>query len=315
MEHALSEDRLRMPKISVVICAHNPRPDYLARVLDALRVQTLPQADWELLLIDNASSSPLANQIDLSWHYLSRHIREDELGLTPARLRGIAEGVGSIVVFVDDDNALDRDFLEQAIKIGKEYPFLGAWGGTIHPEFEVEPAEWTKPFWASLAVRNIREPAWTNVSDLWQAQPCGAGLCVRMPIAQKYLQELSCDGVRRRLDRTGSSLLSTGDTDLVLTSEKLGLGWGVFPELKLTHLLPKGRLEEEYLLRLTEGMAASSTALKIRRNGKAGTPHVGLSLLARRIYRRIRFGVRAERFFTAEQRGIAAGYRLIQDED
>ena len=67
--------------ISVVICTHNPRPDYLRRTLDALKTQTLPQEQWELLLVDNASEKALTGVWDLSWHPRARHIRENELGL------------------------------------------------------------------------------------------------------------------------------------------------------------------------------------------------------------------------------------------
>ena len=48
-----------MVDISVIVCTHNPRPDYLRRVLDALYAQTLPKTDWELILIDNANDMPL----------------------------------------------------------------------------------------------------------------------------------------------------------------------------------------------------------------------------------------------------------------
>ena len=72
--------------ISVVICSHNPREDYLRRVLAALKAQTLPKEQWELLLIDNASKEPLAGRW-VFWHPYARIIRENQLGLTPARLR------------------------------------------------------------------------------------------------------------------------------------------------------------------------------------------------------------------------------------
>ncbi|RYG01725.1 MAG: glycosyltransferase, partial [Chitinophagaceae bacterium] len=42
--------------LSVVICAHNPNPEYLKRVLLSLQKQTLPIEKWELLLIDNKST-------------------------------------------------------------------------------------------------------------------------------------------------------------------------------------------------------------------------------------------------------------------
>src|SRR5580658_7466146 len=113
-----------MPAISVIICAHNPRRDYLSRALDALKAQSLPREQWELLLIDNASKEPLANSLDLSWHRGGRHVLEKELGLTPARLRGIREASGEVLVFVDDDNVLAPDYLDHALGIARSHPFV-----------------------------------------------------------------------------------------------------------------------------------------------------------------------------------------------
>ena len=88
----------------------------------------------------------LADRFDIGWHPNGRHVREDELGLTPARLRGIAEAVAELLIFVDDDNVLDPDYLEQALRVGREYPFLGTWGGQCIPEYAVEPAPELKPY-------------------------------------------------------------------------------------------------------------------------------------------------------------------------
>src|SRR5688500_17806279 len=88
-----------MTGISVIICAHNPRPQYLRRVLQALREQTLPTDEWELLLVDNASGEPLANWADLTWHPQARHIREMTLGIAFARSRGIRVASAPLLVF------------------------------------------------------------------------------------------------------------------------------------------------------------------------------------------------------------------------
>ena len=45
--------------ISVIICTRKPREDYLRRVLAALRTQSLPQNQWELLLVSVAADGPL----------------------------------------------------------------------------------------------------------------------------------------------------------------------------------------------------------------------------------------------------------------
>ena len=107
--------------LSVIICTHNPRCDYLRRCIEALREQRLPYNQWELVVVDNRSDAPLADRLDLSWHPDFHNVREETLGLTAARLRGIRETTGDLLVFVDDDNVLDVDFLEIALRIhGRE---------------------------------------------------------------------------------------------------------------------------------------------------------------------------------------------------
>src|ERR1700730_14399595 len=115
-----------MISASVIICTHNPRLHYLRRVLDALRNQTLPLEQWELLLIDNASKEPLTSELwNMSWHPHARLIREEKLGLSSARIRGMRESSADLLVFVDDDNVLEPSYLFEAIRIKREWPLLG----------------------------------------------------------------------------------------------------------------------------------------------------------------------------------------------
>ncbi len=67
-------------RVSVIICSHNPRREYLRRTLEALQAQTLSSTEWELLVIDNRSDPPLAASLELSWHPQSRVVREENLG-------------------------------------------------------------------------------------------------------------------------------------------------------------------------------------------------------------------------------------------
>ena len=176
-----------MALISVIICSHNPREAYLSRCLNGLRRQTLDTKSWELLLIDNASDQSLKLKGDISWHPNSRHVKESTLGLVWARYRGIQESVGEILIFVDDDNVLDPEYLFKAAQLGRNWPMLGTWGaGIISPEFEAEPATHLKDFLYSLALREVSTPRWTNVLPCADATPWGAGLCVRRNVAEAY---------------------------------------------------------------------------------------------------------------------------------
>jgi glycosyltransferase involved in cell wall biosynthesis len=246
--------------------------DYLARVLQGLKEQDLPCSEWELLLIDNASRVPLAGTSDLSWHPHARCIVETEIGLTPARLRGIKESKGELLVFVDDDNVLAADYLKTTLALAQTYPHVGAWSGHIAPEFEIIPPEWSKRFWSYLALHPIEKSYWANITTDLSLPPCGAGLSVRRQVAEAYATDVTGNAQRRAVDRKGQSLNSCGDTDLALTSCDLGLGYGKFVELRMIHLIPKERLSEAYLLRLEEGIAFSAAMLNARRNGVLPSP-------------------------------------------
>jgi glycosyltransferase involved in cell wall biosynthesis len=295
------------PELSVIVCTHNPRTDYLERCLDALKVQTLSADRWELLVVDNVCDSPLAPRLDLGWHPGARIIREDTLGLTPARLRGIAEATGALLVFVDDDNALAPDYLEVALHVAAEKPFLGSWSGACEPEFDAPPPAWLRRYWGHMALRQVDRDQWSNQPRAPETLPCGAGLCVRGDVARRYLM-LNQTGQRSfQLDRTGASLVSGGDQDLAACACDLGYGVGVIAALRLTHLIPAGRLTLDYQARLAEGIYFSAVILAFLRGSERELreyqvrwTHVMRALLAQGPHRRIQLAC-----LTGRRRGLA----------
>jgi glycosyltransferase involved in cell wall biosynthesis len=256
--------------VSVIICTHNPREDYLHRVLKALNEQTLAKDHWELLLIDNASAEPLIGNYDLNWHPNGRHIREEELGLTPARLRGIREACADLLVFVDDDNVLAPDYLDQALKIASEKPWVGAFGGNIEPEFECEPEPGLGKLVDWVGVIRVKQEKWAlgTASIAWQYCPIGAGMVIRRFVALRYAELSESDPIRKKLDRKGATLLCHGDTDMALCACDLGMAVGRFPYLQLIHLIPARRTKEKYIFRLIEDAAFSDGLFMYIREGK-----------------------------------------------
>lgn len=244
-----------MPRLSVIICAHNPHPGRLARTLAGLRAQTLPSDQWELLMVDNASVPPLAPP-DLP---NARLLAETQPGLTYARRRGLRESGSEYCVFVDDDNVLAPDYLAEVLAIFAAQPTLGAIGGKSLPVFDVEPAPWAREFFPLLALRDLGDavllsPATAPIPPAYPAcAPIGAGLALRTAAARAWLDRPASTVS----DRRGTDLASGGDNDIVLTL--LAQGWrvGYFPSLSLQHLIPAGRLTRDYLARLNRGIARS----------------------------------------------------------
>jgi glycosyltransferase involved in cell wall biosynthesis len=300
-----------IPNISVLICSHNPRRDFLQQTLNALQVQSLAKEHWELLLVDNSSNQPLSGYWDISWHPNARHIHENELGLTPARLRGISESCAELIIFVDDDNVLDSKYLEKALEIEKTWPQLGTWGGSITGGFEETPEEWTKRYWNWLAIRELKNDLWSNVISESAALPYGAGMCIRREVADYYCKQARASRVGLKLDRSGESLWGGGDADMSYTAIEMGYGNGVFKSLNMMHLMPKERLSESYLLKLIQDMTCSHHVLNYRRGIRPPSTSRSQELLAR--YQRFFISPRERRILDARKKGLNTAIKIISD--
>ncbi len=300
------------PALSVILCTHNPRRDFLSRTLAALQGQTLPVSAWELLVVDNASQPPVADLADLRWHPAAHVLLEAELGLTPARLRGIAEARGEILVFVDDDNLLAPDYLERALALARSTSTLGVWGcGAFRPEWEQPPPPEFAPYLAYLAVHEAPVDRRSVQAYDYAAMPPGAGLCVRMEIARHYAEFVRCDPRRKLLGRTGAQLNGCEDFDLALTAIDLGRETAVFRELAMTHLMPRGRVEESYLLRLVEGHARSTVLLMTLRGDHPAPLPRGLLARLREYRLRRSLGLIERKIHDARRRGEKQAWAAV----
>ena len=304
-----------MIKISVIICSHNPREVFLQRTLEALKSQSLPLEDWELLVIDNASDVPLRDRFALSWHPLARHLSEPRLGKLNAWLLGIREARGEFLIFVDDDNLLAKDYLEQALKIGRDRPHIGAWGGNIAPELEKPLPAWIGDQAWRLTILEVKEDIWSNLRDDFKTMPPGAGLCIRKSVGQRYVEWCETNQQSKKLDRTGVGLGGYGDMDLGHCALDIGLGTGKFASLSLTHLIPESRLTLDYFVRHAEGDAASFMLFSAIRGLPLNKPKPATLVgSARWFFHRLIHHVPREQYEIAKahQRGLAKGWELAQ---
>ncbi|MCZ2291210.1 MAG: glycosyltransferase [Burkholderiales bacterium] len=128
---------------TVALCTHN-HCDRLERSLRELAALRSPRRPWELLLIDNGCT-------DGTPALLARHawptgwqvrvVREDKLGLSNARNRAIREARGEYIIFMDDDETADADWLCAYERlIDQEQP--DAFGGRIRVQFEDMRPAW-----------------------------------------------------------------------------------------------------------------------------------------------------------------------------
>ncbi|MEA3212041.1 MAG: hypothetical protein QOE70_5098 [Chthoniobacter sp.] len=252
-------------RVSVVICTYNPRAEAISKTLDGMRQQTLPLGEWELIIVDNASEPSVATRVDLSWHPAGRCVREEQRGLAWARLRGLREAAGGLVITVDDDNVLAPDYLTQALRIAQDWPMLGAWGGQITPIFEIEPPDWAIAYLHHLAIRPLTRSRWSSfITD--HTMPYGAGLCVRREVVAGYQETAGRERILACFDRSANGAGDADDTYICYVAHELGFGVGVFPELRLQHLISRERFDPAYFTRISRGNSHAGMLLALRGN-------------------------------------------------
>jgi len=108
--------------LSVIICTYN-RADLLKQVLESLRSQTLPQSEFEIILIDDGSSDNTREIVESFQSCLPlKYFYQRNAGLASAKNHGIFAAHGRIVLFLDDDDIATPTLLEEHLKTHHEYP-------------------------------------------------------------------------------------------------------------------------------------------------------------------------------------------------
>jgi glycosyltransferase involved in cell wall biosynthesis len=296
--------------LTVVIPTYNPRRDHFARVLESLRGQTAPLSAWDLLVVDNNSSPPFADEVDLSWHPRAKVLVEKTQGKMHAIKSAFATTSSDLVMFLDDDTVAKSDLIEQTLTIARQFTMLGTWSPRVELEFE-DPAAAPPPrLRPILSERIIDTPSWSNDLNHVASTPWGGGLCVRRAVADAYLAQTSSNPNRLQLDPMGDQPGYGGDTDLAYTGCSIGLGMGVFPQLVITHLIPSRRSTMEYLLRNFEAHEYSHVLQNYYRSG-ALPAAVTLRGLARRWLRWVSGDALERAILAAETRSHSAARRTI----
>jgi len=258
--------------VSVIVCCHNSArllPDTLAGLATQRFNASRPAC--EIVVIDNASTDQTAAVALASWPadcaIPLKIVREPTLGLTAARLRGIAEASYEFICFVDDDNRVSPDWIETIFQVMIAHPEIGACGGQVQAAPETDLPPWFDRFQNYYAVGQQG-----GAGDVTEARGYlwGAGLCLRKTawdkLAENHFTFLLSD-------RSGNSLSSGGDAELCYALRLSGWKLWYEPQLTMSHFLPAARLQWSYLRRLSRAFGAATLSLDAYEFALKGKPH------------------------------------------
>lgn len=229
---------------TVALCTHN-HADRLVRTLADLNTLKQPEAGWEFLVIDNGC-------VDDTPKLLTRHVwpvgwqvrvvREVKLGLSNARNRAIVEARGDYVIFMDDDETADPDWLcayERLIRAKEP----DAFGSRIQVLYEDQRPAWlTDELSAFLGELNRAEDIVRLVDPYTSFN--GGNFGIRKAV---------CDQIGLFDDMLGrKGRVNTGGEEVDFYRRLLANGLKVWwtPEAIIHHRIQASKLKRSYFLDL-----------------------------------------------------------------
>jgi glycosyltransferase involved in cell wall biosynthesis len=232
----------QQPSATVVICTHN-RVRYLEQALEGLRKQTLPANLFEVLVVDNCSTddTPMVARGAAATLKNLRYCREDELGLSYARNRGLREATGDYIAYLDDDAVPDPDWLAAALDtFGSGGSKIGIVGGRVLPLWETP-----RPAW--LIDDLLPYLTIIDLGDEVQEVDSITGIVGANMVFPRTLL-IKMGGFPTQLGRKGKRLLS--NEELVLKCKLKTAGYLAIynPRAMVHHIAPRQRLTRRWFL-------------------------------------------------------------------
>lgn len=121
-----------MANISICICTRN-REEGLKKLLDSLmKMQTPAGLEIRIIVVENDSknlSENIVNEFANKCKFTTSYFLETKQGIAFARNRSVKEAFGSdFCCFVDDDQVVSPDWLDELLKCQAEFNADGVWG-------------------------------------------------------------------------------------------------------------------------------------------------------------------------------------------
>jgi len=229
---------------TVALCTHN-HADRLERTLRDLRALRPPKAQWELLIVDNGCTDGTASLLRTQeWPsgWQVRVVQEEKLGLSNARNRAMREAKGEYLIFIDDDETPDPDWLCSYERLIEDQA-PDAFGGRIEVLFEgARPAWLTDDLLGFLGQLNRSE----QVAPLTEPGTSfyGGNFGFRREVCAKIGEFDSMLG-RKGTDNTGGE-----EVDFYRRLLAAGLRVWWTPAAVIFHRIESGKLKRSYFLDL-----------------------------------------------------------------
>ena len=241
------------PLLSVVVCTYN-REKYMIKNLNSFVNQTLPFANFEVVIVNNNSPD---NTDEICTTFISKHpeinityVIEKNQGHTFARNRGIKESKANLIAFIDDDAFVRPEYCENIVSFFKENPKVDVIGGKIIPVYESgQEPKWMTPYLLTLMAA---QDYGNKVIEFNPRKfPIGANMIYRSSVFDKI-------GIfNTELGRRGDGLEGGDEKDVIHRLRQIGGVIYYVPDVVVDHIIGEYREKMDYIKAMGVGVGTS----------------------------------------------------------
>lgn len=240
---------------SLILRTYNPDLRLIRRCLQSIQNLKINNFRYEVILVDNNSTTDFLNNTEIK-QILNRIenlkiIIETKPGSNYASITGVTQASAPWLVFYDQDNEPNNDYLINLTSIISKNSCVGIWGpGEVKVDFIDQTHNWIEQNCrATFQEKQTNEVEFASQKNWNTCYPPGTGYCVKKDIFLNYIEQYLSKNFKT-IARSGASLMGAEDSQVIYMAILLGYAVGTHPTLKLNHIIPIDKSNFDYVKKL-----------------------------------------------------------------
>jgi glycosyltransferase involved in cell wall biosynthesis len=255
--------------ITILICTFKSSSKIQETLFHLKKQINTEKIKWEVVVVDYFSNDNLEESIKNIWQNFVVPIKVEfinESGKTPALERGLLISKGKAICIIDDDNHVDKNYINIANDVIKNNPSVGIVGAFGIPKSDKILPNWFYDYQDYFAVGHQSKETGILIDDkkkwFW-----GAGSVIRKEAWEKAKKK-GFNPIFNPSRASNNINFENGfsggeDPELCYAIQLVGYNLWYEPNLIYHHFIPENRLSLNYIENTIYGTAKSQVILRI----------------------------------------------------